>query len=162
MAEFCLIISEYWKTITISVISENLSPIYQKVSEKFSLKNPKIYEECMSSLTFCHSAILQFLIAAIFFVTDGKELKLAQTAEINQLPFWFLNLIGPSQRDLNDKSRNLHKKGKPWRILVVVVNDVIVQIAYWLYWYIRLSLLWVNSYAYEQKCKQWRHDESAL
>ena len=77
IAEFCLIISEYWKTITISVISENLSPIYQKVSEKFSLKNPKIYEECMSSLTFCHSAILQFLIAAIFFVTDGKELKLA-------------------------------------------------------------------------------------
>ena len=43
----------------------------------------------MSSLTFCHSAILQFLIAAIFFVTDGNELKLAQTAEINQLPFYF-------------------------------------------------------------------------
>ena len=66
----------------------------------------------MSSLTFSHSTILQFLIAAIFFVTDGKELKLAQTAEINQLPF-YLNLIGPFQRDLNDKSRNLHKKGKP-------------------------------------------------
>ena len=44
-------------------------------------------------------------------------------------------------------------------ILVVVVNDVIVQIAYW---YIRLNLLWVNSYANEQKRKQWRHDESAL
>ena len=28
------------------------------------------------------------------------------------------------------KSRNLHKKGKPWRILVVVVNDVIVQMAH--------------------------------
>ena len=39
----------------------------------------------MSSLTLCHPAIFQFLIAAIFFVTDGKELKLAQTAEINQL-----------------------------------------------------------------------------
>ena len=84
----------------------------------------------MSSLTFCHSAILQFLIAAIFFVTDGKELKLAQTAEINQLPFYFDFEVGPSQRDLNDKSRNLHKTGKPWRILVVVVNDVMVQIAY--------------------------------
>ena len=35
----------------------------------------------------------QFLIAAIFFVTDCKELKLAQTAKINQL-FKNLNLIG--------------------------------------------------------------------
>ena len=55
------------------------------VSEKFSLKNPKIYKELMSSLTFCHPAILQFLIAAIFFVTDSKELKLAETAKTNQL-----------------------------------------------------------------------------
>ena len=53
------------------------------------MKNPKIYKEFMRSLTFCHPAIFQFLIAAIFFVTDGKELKLAQTAEINQLPFYF-------------------------------------------------------------------------
>ena len=29
---------------------------------------------------FCHPVILQFLMAAIFFVTDCKELKLAQTA----------------------------------------------------------------------------------
>ena len=29
---------------------------------------------------FCHPVILQFVIAAIFFVTDCKELKLAQTA----------------------------------------------------------------------------------
>ena len=27
--------------------SENLSPIYEIVSEKFSLKNPKIYKDCM-------------------------------------------------------------------------------------------------------------------
>ena len=47
----------------------------------------------MSSLTFCHPVILQFLVAAIFFLTDCKELKVAQTAEINQL-FSFLNLIG--------------------------------------------------------------------
>ena len=87
IAEFCLIISEYWKTITISVISENLSPIYQKVSEKFSLKNPKIYEECMSSLTFYHSTNSQFLIAGISFVIDCKELKL----------FWETKLfVGPS------------------------------------------------------------------
>ena len=51
-----------------------------KVSGKFSLKDPKIYKECMSSLRFCHAVIFQFLIAAIFFVTDCKELKLAQTA----------------------------------------------------------------------------------
>ena len=29
---------------------------------------------------FCHPVILQFLIAAIFFVTDYKKLKLVQTA----------------------------------------------------------------------------------
>ena len=34
---------------------------------------------------FCHPVILQFLIAASFFVTDCKELKLSQTAWINQL-----------------------------------------------------------------------------
>ena len=34
----------------------------------------------MSSLTFCHPAILQFLqVAAVLFVIDCKELKLAQT-----------------------------------------------------------------------------------
>ena len=52
------------------------------VSEKFLLKNPKIYKELMYELTnvICHPVILQFLIAAIFFVTDCKELKFAQTA----------------------------------------------------------------------------------
>ena len=44
--------------------SENLSPIYQIVSEKFSLKNPKIYKECMSLVTFCHPVILQRLQTA--------------------------------------------------------------------------------------------------
>ena len=63
-----------------AVISENLSPIYPIVSEKFFLKNPRIYKECMSSLTFFLPVILQFLIAVIFFVTDCKERKLAQTA----------------------------------------------------------------------------------
>ena len=42
-------------------------------------ENPKIYKECISS-TFCHPVILQFLTAAIFFVTDWKGLKLAKTA----------------------------------------------------------------------------------
>ena len=26
-------------------------------------------------------------------------------------------------------------------------------------WFIRLDLLWINSYVNEQKCKQWRHNE---
>ena len=37
----------------------------------------------MGSPTFFHPVILKFLIAAIFSVTDCKELKLAQTALIN-------------------------------------------------------------------------------
>ena len=45
-------ISEYLKSITILVISENLNPIYRIVKEKFSLKNPKLYKECMTLLTF--------------------------------------------------------------------------------------------------------------
>ena len=31
-------------------------------------------------INVCHPVILQFLIAAIFLVTDRKQLKLAQTA----------------------------------------------------------------------------------
>ena len=38
----------------------------------------KIYKECVSSLTIRHPVIQQFLVAVIFFVTDCKELKLAQ------------------------------------------------------------------------------------
>ena len=34
------------------------------------------------------------------------------------------------QRDLTEKKRNLHEKEKPRRILVVVVNDPIMQMAY--------------------------------
>ena len=43
----------------------------------------------------------------------------------NPFPFFslsYLTLIWYSQRGLNNKSRNLHKKAKPWRILVVVVT----------------------------------------
>ena len=43
-------------------------------------ENPKINKEYMSASMFSHPVILQFLIATIFFVTDCKELKLAQTA----------------------------------------------------------------------------------
>ena len=41
---------------------------------------------------FCYRAISQILIAAVSFVIDCKELKLPQTAQINQL-LQLLNLI---------------------------------------------------------------------
>ena len=63
--------------------------MYVIVSEKFSSKNPKLYKECVSSLTFCHPVIWQFLNATSI---DWKELKLEQTAQINQL-FQLLNQI---------------------------------------------------------------------
>ena len=60
-------ISEYWRRTKISFISENLSPIYQMVSEKFSLKNRKFCTEnrMYSSLTFlpqqfCREPIWEF------------------------------------------------------------------------------------------------------
>ena len=49
-------------------MSENLSPIYQIVYEKFLLKNPEIYKELMYELIndICQPVILQFLITVIF------------------------------------------------------------------------------------------------
>ena len=38
-------------SITVSVISENLSPIHRMVSEKFSSKNSKFYREFMADIT---------------------------------------------------------------------------------------------------------------
>ena len=63
-----------------AVISEKFEPDIPNSFGEIFLKNPRIYKECMSSLTFFLPVILQFLIAAIFFVTDCKERKLAQTA----------------------------------------------------------------------------------
>ena len=52
-----------------------------------------------------------------------------------------------SYRDtlLNDKSRNLQQKGKPWRILVVVVNDVIMQMAYLIKMFLKMKFTNCNS-----------------
>ena len=71
LISICLLLSDdanERKSITISVTSENLCPIYRNAPENFSLKNSKLYKECMGSFTFCHPAILQFLIAAISFL----------------------------------------------------------------------------------------------
>ena len=48
------------------------------------------------------------------------------------------------------KSWNFHKLHKLTSSLIFAPNC-----------YIRLHRLWVNWYTNEQKCKQWRHDESA-
>ena len=97
--------------MAISVISENLSQINWIVLEKFFLKNLKIYKECMSLLTFCLPVIFQFLIAAIIFVTDCKELKLAQAAKINQLAsIWYIRLHLPWVNAYANK-----QKCKQWR-----------------------------------------------
>ena len=44
------------------------------------------------SLTFCHPAISQFLMADISFNIAFKELKIAQIAQLNQL-FQLLQLV---------------------------------------------------------------------
>ena len=49
------------------------------VLEKFLLKI-EILQRMYGSLTFCHPAILQFLMADISFNIVCKELKLAQIA----------------------------------------------------------------------------------
>ena len=38
-----------------------MTPIYQILSQKFTLKKPKIYRECMSSITFYHLVICYWL-----------------------------------------------------------------------------------------------------
>ena len=78
--------------MTVSVISENLSPIHQMVSEKFSSKNSKFYRECIAHEIFCHPAISQFLMADVSFNNVCKEMKIAQIAQFNQL-FRLLHLV---------------------------------------------------------------------
>ena len=58
---------------------------------------------------------------------DGVILLLRP--ESFSLFFSYLNLVILERF----KCRNLHRKGKPLRILVAVVNDVIVQMAYQMY-----------------------------
>ena len=64
------------KGLTISVISENFSPVYRIVSEKFSCKNSKqrIYE-----------------LISVLSLTE-KELKITETAQNNER-FQLLNLV---------------------------------------------------------------------
>ena len=75
---FCLISTGLWlsdlatnwnfwmlKSISISVVSENLSPISKNSFGAILFETP---QNLQNNLTFCHPLILQFLLAAIFFV----------------------------------------------------------------------------------------------
>ena len=47
---------------------------------EFLFEKPQNLQRMFELITFCHPIIVQLLIAVIFFATDYKELKLAQTA----------------------------------------------------------------------------------
>ena len=55
---------EYWKSKTVTVIWENLSPTHWIILDKLSLKNLKLYKVCMGSL--------RFLPLSNFAVFDGR------------------------------------------------------------------------------------------
>ena len=93
-------ITEFWKVITISVISENVNPIYRIVSEKFSPKNS------------------------------------------NQRIYEFISVLVLTERAKN------HRNCSKYQELPTLEPSL----------YIPRCLLMVNSYANEQKCKQWRKD----
>ena len=61
------------------------------------------------SLTFCHTAISQFLMADISFNIACKELKIAQIAQLNQL-FQLLHLVHIYGHGFYELSRMLMRK----------------------------------------------------
>ena len=71
------------RAYTVSVISENLSPIPHMVSEKFSSKNSKILQTMYGSLTFLPHKFCSFSWLIFPSVLHAKSLKLHK----------FLNLI---------------------------------------------------------------------
>ena len=107
--------SECQKSITISVVCENLSLIYRIISEKFSLKKSKLSTKCMGFQHLCHPVIWQFSVVPISFVVAHKELKIAQIAQINQL-FKLLSsiLFVPTMTPLWVYSYANEQKCKQW------------------------------------------------
>ena len=67
----CLLLSDEANKINLWILkednNEHLSLIYRMVLEKFSFKNSKFYNECMTNYLFRHSAISQFLTAVNSF-----------------------------------------------------------------------------------------------
>ena len=63
----------------------------------------------MAHKLFCHTAILQFLMADISFNIACKELKIAQIAQFNQL-FQVLHLVHIHNHGFYELSRMLMRK----------------------------------------------------
>ena len=107
--------------------------------------HPSIYKELMSSITFCHPATLQFLIAAIFFVIDCKAGAKTCT---NCLNYPALTLF---ERNWYIWLHSLRASSPPGALWWKPQESLLAGQ--------RLCLLWVNLYANEQQCKQWHHNE---
>ena len=84
---FCLIMTQAYHYLmklvnwNFWILKEHNNFTFLRKFEQFRrnslCKTPKsTNKECLSALTFFHLVILQFLIVAIFFVTDCKEPKL--------------------------------------------------------------------------------------
>ena len=59
----------------------------------------------MARILFCHTTISQFLVADISLNIAFKEVKIAQTAQLNQL-FQLLHLVTSAERDVKDSQRS--------------------------------------------------------
>ena len=85
------------------------------------------------SLTFCHTANSQFLIADISFNVACKELKIAQIAQLNQL-FQLLHLVHMCGHGFYELSRMLMRKNvnsdvsKDSPITAYVINVIEIQL----------------------------------
>ena len=78
-----------------------MSPIYRIISEKLVLKTPKLYKECMGSLTSLPSSNFA-VFTVLSFVVACKELKIAQAAQITKS----FNSIGSLSNDDGDGNAN--------------------------------------------------------
>ena len=87
--------------MTISVISENLSPAYRMVLEKFSFKNWKFYKECIWLINSFATQQFRSFRWLIF-----PSMLLTQIAQVNQL-FQLLNFWVKAYAN--------EKKCKQWR-----------------------------------------------
>ena len=94
----------------------NLAKMSSPTVERMSLRNMLVASAARSAAILWR---LQGDDCIIGYLHDGVQFYYY---DHNAFRFSFHNLIWKSQRSLDGKSSHLHKKGKPWRILVVVVK----------------------------------------
>ena len=102
--------SEYWKSITISVISESLSPIYRMVSEKFSFKTQNFTNNVWLINFFATHQFRSFrwqIFPSILLACN--KLNIGQDAWANQL-FQLLNLVRIYGHGFFELTRTLMRK----------------------------------------------------